>query len=306
MILRFLIIIILLLFPLYTFAERTITLPFTLNFDDNSWTSDLALTECQGTSTHVTSGCYSGGCAKITPPTAPCTGGVGSNEGCISSGNPWYCCTGSQTGCDINGGATGLGWFNYSSTNTIHIRFLIKFGTSFASHVSDGGGGLINKFILLDAPTRLGILGLNGSDTDGRYLAFGALDSDEVYKFASEGRAWIEDAALKIKDASRSGEWIAVEYWVDTTNDRTGVYIWTLDGTFSGSYINVPSTNTQGSTGFWMSYYNSYGGTADTNNYYMIDNMVVSSSYIGPPDGFGTTSTISTILGSVLSGGTIR
>jgi hypothetical protein len=249
--------------PFSTKADLSVTLPYTLNFDNNSWVSQGALEECGGTSTHVTSGCYSGGCMKVTPPTSPCTGG------------------------GINGGQTGIGWFSYSSTNSIHIRFLIKVGTTFASNVANGGGGLINKFILLDNPERVGILGFNGSDSDGRYIAFGALDNNEVYWFDNEHSGWIEYADLKVKDASRSNEWIAVEYWVNSTTDRTGIYIWTLDGTFNGSYVDIPSGNTSGSQGFYMSYFNSYG-VADTNNYYMIDNLQISSSYIGPPDGFGS------------------
>lgn len=248
-------------FPVSLYALG-ITLPYTQNFDTNAWVAQLARTECGGTSTHTTTGCFSGGCAKITPPTSPCTGG------------------------GINGGATGLGWFDYASTPTIHIRFLIKFGTRFPSGVRNGGGGLINKFILLDSPSRIGILGLNGSDTDGRYVAFGCLDNNEVYKFASSGRAWIEDAALKIKDTQRTNEWIAVEYWVNTQTDRTGLYIWTLDRAFNGVYIDVPSVESAPSGGFYMSYYNSYGA-ADPNNYYLIDNLAVSTSYIGPPEGFG-------------------
>lgn len=243
------------------YASRAVTLPWELTFDNNSWIADLARTECGGTSTHVTAGCYSGGCMKVTPPSAACAGG------------------------GVNGGATGLGWVTYPNTNRIHIRFLIKFGPTFPSSVRNAGGNLESKFILLDSPSRIGLLGLIGSDTDGRYLAWAAYGNLNVWTFRNQEPVWIEYAPFRIKDGVRTGEWIAVEYWVDTDRDRTGVYIWTQDGQFNGSYIDVSKSSSGGSTGFWMSYFNSYG-VANEGNWYLIDNLAVSTTYIGPPQGF--------------------
>ncbi len=257
---------VLFILPAVAFAGRNVTLPWTMNFDDNSWLSDLRLTECGGTSTHVTTGCYGGGCMKVTPPTSPCTGG------------------------GINGGQTGLGWVTYtgSPTTEIHIRFLIKFGSAYATNVANGGGGLINKFLLQDSPSRAGILGLNGSDTSGRYLAFGVLNAGESYVFRTPpNRGWIEDALFRVSSTQHVNEWIAVEYWINTATARTGLYIWTQDGTFNGAAIeNVPAEAGINMTGFYISYFNCFG-VANANNYYMMDNFAVSRTYIGPPSGFG-------------------
>jgi hypothetical protein len=243
------------------YADRAITLPWELTFDNNSWVSDLARGECGGTSTHVTEGCYSGGCARIVPPTTPCAGG------------------------GINGGGVGLRWITYPATTRIHIRFLIKFGPTFASSMRNSGGNLEVKFLVLDSPSRVGLLGLLGSDTDGRYLAWAAYGNLNVWTFRNQEPVWIEYAPFRIRDNVRSQEWIAVEYWVDSATDRTGVYVWTQDGAQSGSIVDVPKSNSVNSTGFWMSYFNSYG-VANEGNWYLIDNLAVSTSYIGPPQGF--------------------
>jgi hypothetical protein len=214
------------------YASRAVTLPWELTFDNNSWIADLARTECGGTSTHVTAGCYSGGCMKVTPPSAACAGG------------------------GVNGGATGLGWVTYPNTNRIHIRFLIKFGPTFPSSVRNAGGNLESKFILLDSPSRIGLLGLIGSDTDGRYLAWAAYGNLNVWTFRNQEPVWIEYAPFRIKDGVRTG-----------------------------AYTDVSKSSSGGSTGFWMSYFNSYG-VANEGNWYLIDNLAVSTTYIGPPQGF--------------------
>jgi len=242
-------------------ASRAVTLPWELNFDNNAWVAELARGECGGTSTHVTAGCYSGGCMKIIPPTTPCAGG------------------------GINGGGVGLQWITYPSTSRIHVRFLVKFGPTFPSSMRNSGGNLEVKFLVLDSPSRVGLLGLLGSDTDGRYLAWCAYGNQNVWTFRNQSPVWVEYAPFRIKDGVRTEEWIAVEYWVDSSTDRTGVYVWTRDGKQNGSIVDVAKSNSVSSTGFWMSYFNSYG-VSNEGNWYLIDNLAVSTNYIGPPQGF--------------------
>ena len=245
-------------------ADVTASLPYTLNFDSDSWVANLAMEECGGTSTHVTEGCYAGGCAKIIPPTSLCTGG------------------------GINGGATGLGWVNYSAQTEIHIRFLIKFGSAWAENYT---GSDTNKFILQDGGGRASIMSFNCSGTGAaRYCAFGVLNYNEAYVYRTPpNRGWIEDAEFRVGGAGNAheGEWFAVEYALNIGTDKGQIYVWTADGTYNGLIVDNVTIDTAVTqmTGFYISYYNGMG-TANANNYYLMDNFAVSSSYIGPPDGF--------------------
>jgi hypothetical protein len=276
------------------YADLAVTLPWTMDFDNNEWVEDLALDECSGTSTHVTSGCFGGGCMKVTPPTSTCTGG------------------------GINGGQTGLGWVNYSTTSTYHVRFLIKFGSNYLATMSNNGGGTGTKFILQDSPNRRGVMGFDKTSNDGTYMTFGVWTEGSVLRYrTAPNRGWIEDARLRIGlNNAYIGEWICLEYFIDLTNDITGLYVWTQDGVFNGEYGGDGSTpevqgmsystgGTNDMTGFYMSYFNGYNANQTSDTYYMIDNMQVSTSFIGPPAGFvgGTTPTVT---GCTLSGASMQ
>jgi hypothetical protein len=242
-------------------ANRQVALPFEENFNNQLWLNDLALRECGGAVTSVTSGCYDGACVKVTPPTSPCTGG------------------------GTNGGQTGLGWITYPGNSRVHVQFLIFFGNRFAANVANGGGGLINKFLLQDAPSRSGILGLNGSDTSGRYLAWGVLNAGESYVFKSPpNRGWIEDATFRISSTQNSQEWICVEYWIDTNARQTGLYVWTRNG-LQEQISGVTAEAGISQQGFYISYFNCYG-IAHADNFYLMDNLRISNRYMGPPTGF--------------------
>ena len=198
---------------------------------------------------------------KVIPPTSACT--------------------------SANGGTVGWGWLTFPHQPVVHIRFLVKFGSTFPQNVAAGGGGLINKFLLMDGPSRISILGFNCSDTSGRYCAFGVLNSSESYAFRSPpNRGWIEDALFRVTASSHVNEWIAVEYVLNQSTGYGSLYLWTPDGTYNGIYIeNVPIDTSPQMENFYMSYFNCYG-LADANNYYLIDNYAISTSYIGPPSGF--------------------
>lgn len=269
-----------------TNTGQVITLPHTETFDGTGWTADGLLTsdECGGTARRDTSGCYAGaGCLKVIPPTSACTGG------------------------GINGGAVGMGWYTYGTVANFHVRFLIKFGSAYYSGIADGGGGLINKFLLQDAPARTGILGFN-ADGATSYAAFGITSDASVYVYRTPpNRGWIQDALFKVSATEHVNEWIAVEYFINQSTSETGLYIWTQDAEFNGIAIEgVTPLDTGNQTGFYFNYFNCYG-TANANNYYMIDDLVVSNTYIGPPDGFvgggGGSSTFSPGAGSVACGG---
>jgi hypothetical protein len=286
----FLIILLFIASPVYggsimTNDGATVSLPHTQNFNGEEWDAEGYLTadECGGTARRTTANCYSGDCLKVIPPTSACTGG------------------------GINGGAVGMGWYSYSGSQTMHWRFLIKFGSYYATGQTSGGGGLINKFLLSDSPTRASILGLNCTGSgSGRYCAWAVLDSDEAYRFRTPpNRGWIEDAVFKVSSTEHVDEWIAVEYALNTSTGIGQLYLWTQDGTYNGILIDdVPLDTGINMNGFYFSYYNSYG-ESNANNYFLMDELVISTSYIGPPAGFvgGTTPTVT---GCTLSGASMQ
>ncbi len=270
-----LVVLVLAVLPFMAFASRTVTLPWSMNFDDDSWVSNLALTECAGTATHTTSGCYDGGCMKVTPPRSTCTGG------------------------GINGGQTGLGWVNYSTVSSYHVRFLIKFGSNYMATMANGGGGTGTKFVLQDSPGRRGIMGFDKTSNAGTYMTFGVWTEGSALRYrTAPNRGWIEDARLRIGlNNAYIGEWICLEYFINLSNDTTGIYVWTQDGVFNGEYggdgrtpevqgTSYATGGTNDMTGFYMSYFNGYNANQTSDTYYMIDNVQVSTSFIGPPVGF--------------------
>lgn len=189
---------VLLLLPINAFGQgcgeqtRLVTLPYSLNFDSDEWVADLACNDCGGTSTHATSGCYSGGCMKVLPPTSGCASG--------------------------NGGGVGLGWITYSSQSEVHVRFLIKFGPTFFANKMTSG---LTKFLLFDGGGRSGIMGLIGK-SEG-YMGWAAADIDTgVYHFDLD-EAWPDcyDVAegIRMNDTLLNGVWIAVEYYVSNARN---------------------------------------------------------------------------------------
>ena len=243
----------------------TISLPYSQEFEGATWDNDGFLTsdECGGTARRATTGCYSGDCLKVIPPTTACTGG------------------------GTDGGAVGMGWFRYSGVGRIHFRFMIKIAEQFI-HMYSGGNALVIKFILQDDPTRTGIMGLNASDYGDvggtRYMAWAVTDNSSYRYKTAPNLGWIEDATFRISDLDNLDEWMCVEYWIDTDTMETGLYIWTVDGLeeeISGASPVTSSTQ----TAFYFNYYNS-PITANADAYYLMDNLEIATSYIGPPAGF--------------------
>lgn len=237
-----------------------VTLPYMQDFTNNLWVNEFkgaAAARNGATVTHITSGCYSGGCAKVTPPT---------------TGNP-------------DGTYGGIGEVQYSGVARIHIRFLIKVGPTFPGCMTQTQGGR-GKFILMDYPSRTGMFKFNtSSDGTGKYMAFAVMDDGDV-DWYSASSADPSAASLKFRNGVRTGEWICVEYWHDTNTDRTGLYLWTQDGVYNGVQFSVATNHSVSGAGFSFSYWNNYCSGGDSNSYLLFDNLAVSTSFIGPPEGF--------------------
>ena len=244
-------------------AARSISLPYELKFDSgDNWTADLRWVECGGTVTHVTAGCWSGGCARITPPTSACTGG------------------------GINGGVACLGKFEGFSATRLNIRFLLKVGPTYYSSARNGGGSMINKFIDVhsNAGARFGILGFQAGPG---YSAFGVLTNpSQAYVYASPpSRGWIEDSPFRVSDSgNHGGEWISVEYEIDGNTDTTSVFITEANGT--QTTITAASANTGYMNDFYIGGYHNGYFVSDPGTYMLIDELKISNSRIGTPSGF--------------------
>lgn len=254
-------------------AERAIQVPFSETFNQNNYPDLVWLAEGNGaTFTHLNSGCWSGGCAKFTPPT-------------------------SVTNSGVNGAMAGLGHFTGLDVSRLNIRLLIKIGPSYFSTARNSGGGIGNKFIDVHSSnwTRLGILGLHPYHTvddppDTRYYTFGTMTvPSTAYYYTSQGGNR-SDATFHIADGSNDygGQWVAVEYEINNSTDTTKCYIWTQDGQFNGEYISAPSAIPANASYFYIGGYYNNIHLADPNSYMIIDELVVDDDFIGPPAEFGT------------------
>jgi len=250
-------------------AARTISFPYELKFDSgDNWTADLAWEDCGGTVTHVTSGCWSGGCAKITPPTSACAGG------------------------GINGAMASLGNFEGFSTERLNIRMLLKVGPTYYRSARNAGGGFENKFIDVHSSSgaRLGILGFQahytseGPPPNTDYYAFGPSSNPTTqFLFASPpSRGAIEDSPFRVSDtAHHGGEWICVEYEINTNADTTSVVITEANG--NQTTIRISSSNTGNMNKFYIGGYHNGFFVPNPDTYMLIDELKVSNTYIGPP-----------------------
>lgn len=244
--------------PVHGFAARNITIPYELKFDSgDDWTSDLRWVAGGATGTHVTSGCWSGGCAKFTPPTS------------------------AQT-------YAGLGAFSFSSQNHLNVRALVKVGSTYTSTAHADGYGTQNKFIII-TPSGAGERGMTIFQAyEDNYYTFGACnDNDCLYECGgTPGQYWPcgNDA---FKSSDYPGEWFCIELEVDYPSDSSNVYIWTQDGKLNGLYKTSPLSASSAFNGIQIigGFYNGYH-TSDSNTYVMFDEIKISNSYIGPPAGF--------------------
>lgn len=90
---------------------------------------------------------------------------------------------------------------------------------------------------------------------------------------------------------AREHEWISVEFEANTRTGMIRLYVDSQDGDLSGLYVERPMDDS-GAGGTW-SYIDTVGGymaqaiRADPENYFMIDELKIASSKIGPPAGFG-------------------
>jgi hypothetical protein len=92
------------------------------------------------------------------------------------------------------------------------------------------------------------------------------------------------------KPLHREEEWISVEIETNVASQYVRLYLHTQDGVFNGLYIQQ-TLDISLDDPTWMRL-DMIGGfmdaaiQADPNNYFIIDEVKLSTSYIGPPAGF--------------------
>jgi hypothetical protein len=244
-------------------AERILnTLPHTELFDSSAYTSDILWFTEGATHTYMSGAGWRGGAAKFTPPVT-------------------------------NQGYSGLGQFHLSGLQQIpaqlNVRFLIYHGNTWNLH----GPG--NKLIIMNRSGNDGrpmIITRHWNEmTSDRWETWGACDGT-VCRY--EGGDFFPDGSdrLRIGDppGAREHEWVSVEFEANTVTGMIRLYVDTQDGDLQGLYIERPMDDT-GAGGIW-SYIDIIGGYMDftttpgPENYFMIDELVIASNYIGPPEGF--------------------
>lgn len=239
---------------------RISSLPYTLNFDTNNYSSAVWLTD-GATHTWMSTGGWRGGAAKITPPT----------------GDQAY---------------GGLGQFILSGLSNVpeqlNVRWLMYHGATWRENANG------EKLIILNRSGNGGrpMIILRESSSGGQtWETMGACDGT-VCRYDG-GDFWPDGTdALKIgnRPVAREREWISIEFEANTRTGMIRLYVDTQDGALSGLYIERPMDDS-GAGGVW-SHIDIIGGyfngpsTADPENYFLIDELQVAGSRIGPPAGF--------------------
>lgn len=246
----------------YSQAEvRVTSLPYVQRFDSNDYAAALWLT---GGARHewVPNGGWNGtGAAKIFPPTTEQSyGGLGQFILGLGSNVP----------------------------EQINVRWLMYHGSTWRENASG------EKLIILNRNGNGGrpMIILRESSSGGQtWETLGACDGT-VCRYDA-GDFWPDGSdRLKIgnRPVAREEEWICIEFEANTRTGMIRLYVDTLDGRLSGLYIQRPMDDS-GPGGTWShvdiigGYFNG-ASRADPNNYFMIDELQISNSRIGPPAGF--------------------
>lgn len=245
-------------------ASRTVsTLPWAESFNANSY-GDLVWVTQGATHTWLPNGGWNGsGGAKFTPPNAEGYSGIGQV---------------------ILGSAL--------QSTRLNVRFLLYHGTAW-SQVSGGG-----KLLILNRDGNRGrpmlIYGEWPSTVGANVWDTLAPCDGTVCRFQG-GDYWSDGTdSFRIGNGStgRAHEWICIEIEANTAGNGTiTLYIDTQDGRLTGQYITRPM-DSSGGGGTWRfmdilgGYMNRGNTRVDPENYFVIDELAISASRIGPPAGF--------------------
>jgi hypothetical protein len=236
------------------------SLPVTHNFD-SQYPASLVQVSAGCTHSYVPNGGWRGGAIKFTPPT--------SNEG-------------------------SCGMWPFVQANLpspvpeqINVRFLIYHGATWQEY------GPNNKLVILNRAGNGGrpmIITQDNNDGQAPFETFGVCDGT-VCRYDSNPGYARGNERLRIGNSpfAREREWISVELEANTRTGMIKLYVDTQDGRLRGLYSERYMDDT-GPGGTWtfgcVGCYMSAAVRSDPENYFMIDEVVTNSRYIGPPAGF--------------------
>jgi len=250
-----------LLLTISTAVHAEITLSsyaFEEKFDTDNYVSQIVRLSGGATHTWLPTGGWRGGAAKFTPPL--------SDQGYAGVG--------------------GLYMDNIPTENQVNVRFLIFHGSTWQEY------GANNKVFILDGVNARDQRAMVISRETGEYVAWGAC-SGTVCKYESGGLFPDGTETFRIgnKPLHREEEWISVEVETNVAEQYVRLYIYTQDGQFNGLYIEQTLDISSDPTWMRLDMIGGFMDPAsqeDPNNYFIIDEVKLSTSLIGPPADFLT------------------
>jgi len=265
-----LLIILFVLIPKDTLA-RNITLPHTESFDVSDSADDLFwATEGGIAAWESDSGWRGGGAVKIVPP--------------------------------LSEGYAAIAGINFANQTRLNVRWLMKFGRTYQ------GEATFNKLIIMTREDNQRFnrpMSISGGEiVDGAIHRYWGVSQG----IANMGRPFIRDVetldpaeVFTISTGYNTGEWVSFEYEVDLEVGRLNLYINTEDRRYRGLHSTVdmfitendPASNPVNLIQCIGCYFSTPGTEPPffelpwtATNYFLIDELVISDGYIGPPSGF--------------------
>ena len=257
---------IILIYPTAGFCGRDVlTFPFHEDFDANDY-QDIVWTTGGAQHEWVSNGGWQGGgAAKFYPPTQ----------------NDQYCALGQFT--ELN---------NHNGSEQVNVRFLIYHGPEFHNIVGYKKLLVLNREGVHERPM------LGGKDYNGQFRSYAPCDNTLCRYYSHDDNpdlGWWPGPNEPLKIApgpgNRAEEWISVEFEANMMTGMIKVYVDTQDGELSGLYRELPFLDAPVG-GIPFSHIDVIGGYFNTGNphdpekYYIIDELAINNSYIGPPEGF--------------------
>jgi len=235
-------------------AGRNISLPFEEKFDTFSYQDFIWITS-GATHSWESNGGWRGGAARFTPPAG-----------------------------DLEG-YSGLGQFTGLGGTQINVRFLIYYGSAYVENEN-----LQNKVIIINRGAQQRPMIISRIYND--WMTFGACDGTTC---RYEGGDFWPNGVERFRvgnPPNREMEWICIEFEANSVTGIINLYVHTQDGVLTGLNVSqqMAVAGDQFSFVDIIGGFFHAGGVPNANNYFKIDELAISNSYIGPPPGFVTTS----------------
>ena len=256
-----------LLVTTHAHAARVInSLPYYEDFNSNNY-SDIVWVSQGATHTWLSSEGYEGsGVARFTPPV--------NNAGEGYSGLGQF---------------TGLSTINGTGLRQLNVRILLKHGPSYHDY------SRVNKLMIFNrnnGETRPMIMNRFYPNYDWR--TFRACHGTWCQPNEAVANDALRVGSSTSNDAqARYNEWMSVELEANLDQGVINLYIYTADGQVSGLYSTNPFIDPNDSRAGLFSmvdiiggYFNAHNLPANDNAWFMIDELVIDDSYIGPPANF--------------------